>query len=137
MQSTASPADKAFLSSFERFAIAPKDFSHASHLRLAYIYLTELEVDEACATIRQGLRDYLIFHGVGESKYHETMTKAWVLAVRHFMNRKPARSSDEFLAQSAVLLDSSVMLTHYSRERLFSDQARAAFVEPDLDPIPH
>jgi hypothetical protein len=28
------------------------------------------------------------------------------------------------------------MLTHYSAERLFSPQARVAFVQPDLDPIP-
>jgi len=35
-----------------------------------------------------------------------------------------------------VLLDSKIMLTHYSAELLFSDQARAEFVEPNLDPIP-
>lgn len=28
------------------------------------------------------------------------------------------------------------MMTHYSAGLLFSDEARAAFVEPDLDPIP-
>ncbi|MFT5516394.1 MAG: hypothetical protein ACI80V_002526 [Rhodothermales bacterium] len=28
------------------------------------------------------------------------------------------------------------MLTHYSAQLLFSDEARAAFVEPDLHPIP-
>jgi hypothetical protein len=35
-----------------------------------------------------------------------------------------------------MLLDSRIMLTHYSTELLFSDKARAKFVEPDLDPIP-
>jgi hypothetical protein len=28
------------------------------------------------------------------------------------------------------------MLTHYSADLLFSDQARANFVEPNRDPIP-
>jgi len=28
------------------------------------------------------------------------------------------------------------MLTHYSAELLFSPEARAGFVEPNLDPIP-
>ncbi len=31
---------------------------------------------------------------------------------------------------------SDIMLTHYSAEVLFSDEARAKFVEPNLDPIP-
>ena len=34
------------------------------------------------------------------------------------------------------LLDPKIMLTHYSAERLFSPEARAEFVEPDIDPIP-
>jgi len=34
------------------------------------------------------------------------------------------------------LLDSKIMLTHYSADLLFSDEARARFVEPNLDPIP-
>jgi hypothetical protein len=35
-----------------------------------------------------------------------------------------------------MLLDTRIMLTHYSAELLFSDAARADFVEPNLDPIP-
>jgi hypothetical protein len=34
------------------------------------------------------------------------------------------------------VLDTKIMLTHYSAEVLFSPEARALFVEPDLDPIP-
>jgi len=35
------------------------------------------------------------------------------------------------------LLDTKVMLIHYSAETLFSPEARASFVEPDLEVIPH
>jgi hypothetical protein len=35
-----------------------------------------------------------------------------------------------------MLLDSSIMLTHYSADLLFSPQAREQFIEPNLDPIP-
>ena len=53
------------------------------------------------------------------------------------MHRTPsALSADDFIRQTPLLLDSRIMLTHYSTERLFSPQARAAFVQPDLDPIP-
>ncbi len=34
------------------------------------------------------------------------------------------------------MLDAKIMMTHYSAEVLFSDEARAEFVEPDLEPIP-
>ena len=47
-----------------------------------------------------------------------------------------ASSADDFMARNPLLLDSKIMLTHYSADLLFSDQARAEFVEPDLDPIP-
>ncbi len=60
-----------------------------------------------------------------------------MLAVAYFMARTPACSgSAEFLERNAVLLDKDIMLTHYSRERLFSESARTEFVTPDLDPIP-
>jgi hypothetical protein len=65
------------------------------------------------------------------------MTAAWILAVRHFMAITDAcASADEFVGRNPVLLDSKIMLTHYSAGRLFSEDARAQFVEPDLDAIP-
>jgi hypothetical protein len=53
------------------------------------------------------------------------------------MARSPASpSADALIEANPILLDSRIMLTHYSTDSLFSDQARARFVEPDLDPIP-
>ncbi len=57
--------------------------------------------------------------------------------MRHFMERTPtAASFDDFIGTNQALLDAKIMLTHYSAEVLFSDEARASFVEPNLDPIP-
>jgi hypothetical protein len=87
--------------------------------------------------MRAALHTFLDHHGVPATKYHETLTRAWVLAVRHFMSRNQATgSADAFIAANPVLLDSKIMLTHYSAELLFSDEARAHFVEPDLSAIP-
>lgn len=47
-----------------------------------------------------------------------------------------ADSFDGFIRGGAALLDPKIMLTHYSARVLFSDEARAGFVAPDLDPIP-
>jgi hypothetical protein len=60
-----------------------------------------------------------------------------VLAVQHFMQRTPSVTSGEaFIDANPTVLDSRIMLTHYSAPLLFSDQARASFVAPDMDPIP-
>ena len=75
--------------------------------------------------------------GIDTSKYSETITRAWVLAVRHFMEGSPiCTSSDEFIAWNPGILDPKIMLTHYSAETLFSDEARANYVEPHLSRIP-
>ena len=134
---SSSAADRAFLESFETCAIAPSAFHHREHVRLAYVYLCDGDVVDAHRRLRASLLAFLAHNGVDPAKYHETITRAWILAVDHFMERaEPAASFDDFIAANPRLLDTSIMLTHYSKERLFSDEARAAFVEPDLDPIP-
>ena len=65
------------------------------------------------------------------------VTRAWVLAVRHFMDRFPGtQSAEEFMAHSQRLFDPGVMLTHYTREALLSEAARREYVARDLEPIP-
>ena len=112
-------------------------FNHHAHLRLAYIYLTEHDTETAYHLMREALQSFLKYNGVDLSKYHETMTRAWILAVRHFMEAtSSAESADSFIEQNPDMLDAKIMMTHYSAEVIFSDEARARFVEPDRDPIP-
>lgn len=137
---SASHADRAFLEAFEACRIAPAEFHHREHVRLAYVCLCEAgDPAAAHARVRAALLAFIRHNGVPETKYHETITQAWVLAVDHLMRRAaPAAfdSFDAFIASDPRLLDASIMLTHYSKQRLFSDEARAAFVEPDLEDIP-
>lgn len=134
---TLTPADRQFRQEFETGALPPSDFNHREHLRLAYVHLVEHGVEPAISTFRSSLLAYLQHHQVDRGKYHETLTQAWLRAVWHFMQRAGnTAGSDDFLERSGVLLDSKVMLTHYSREVLFGDDARRAYVEPDLEPIP-
>ena len=132
----ASEEDRAFRSAFEACTIAPSQFNHEAHVRLAFIYLTEGDVDTAVQKMRDALLNFLQHNGVPLSKFHETLTRAWVLAVQHFMNRSTSTSAADFIAKNQQLLDSKIMLTHYSASVLFSADARASFVEPNLDPIP-
>ena len=134
--SSASLSDLEFLRTFEAGQVSPSEFNHRAHLRLAYVYLTQGDVNDAERRMREALLAFLEAHAIPREKFHETITRAWVMAVAHFMSRKRRADFAEFVADSAPLLDSKVMLTHYSSGALFSDRARVEFVEPDLAAIP-
>lgn len=137
MQHTISERDRLFQRSFEALNVAPSNFDHAAHVRLAYIYLCHHAPDAATDHMKRALLTFVDHLGVGRSKFHETITQAWILAVRHFMDLTPhAASADAFIAANPRLLDTRIMFTHYSAERLLSQEARDAYVPPDLAPIP-
>lgn len=129
--------DRDFRAAVESGAYPPADFNHRAHVRLAYTCLAESTDDVAQERVRNAILGYLAHHGVDPAKYHETLTRAWILAVRHFMARSGDTSgAEDFIDRNPALLDSRIMLTHYSQDLLFSTEARRDFVEPDLDPIP-
>ncbi len=129
--------DRKFCQRLESLEWPPSDFNHRLHIRLAYIYLCDKTQDKALNVMRDWTFRYLAHHEIDTSKYNETLTRAWMLAVRHFMVRTPnSTSSDDFIAQNPTILDSTIMMTHYSRDLLFSDDAKYNFIEPNLDPIP-
>lgn len=133
-----STADRKFQQAFGACEFPASDFDHRAHVRLAYTYLGEGSTQQAHERMKTSLLNFLNHLGVDTSKYHETMTRAWVMAVRHFMEKfkMSYQSADEFIAGNPMLLDSKIMLTHYSAEVLFSPAARTRFVEPDVEPIP-
>lgn len=137
MKHQSSEDDHTFRSRLESCELPPAEFGHRAHVRLAYIYLTAHDTDGASARMRDSIREFIRCNGADPSKYHETITRAWIMAVRHFMEISPAcTSADEFIERNPVLLDSKIMLSHYSAELLFSDEARGQFVEPDVEEIP-
>ena len=129
--------DRRFRSDFESGRIRPESFDHRAHIRLAYTYLVENDPDGALTLMRSALGGFIARNGIPASKYHETLTRAWILAVRHFMANGPATpSADAFIASNPRMLDGKIMMTHYSAAALFSPEARESFVEPDLQQIP-
>ena len=137
MNHRASSEDIEFRRTFEACQTPPADFNHAAHVRLAYVYLCAYPVAGATERMKASLLAFLNHLGVGEAKYHETMTRAWIMAVDHFMAMSPQRSSaSSFLAANPTLLNSKIMLTHYSTELLFSSRARRSFAPPDIQAIP-
>ena len=133
-----SPEDIEFKEQVEACTFPIQGFDHRAHLRLAYIYVVENGTDEAIEKMRNALLRMLQKAGIApSSKFHETLTKAWVLAVQYFMGLTgESDSADGFINSNPRMLDSKIMMTHYSEDILFSDKARNEFVAPNLEPIP-
>jgi hypothetical protein len=132
-----SDQDETFCTQFESCEFPPEKFKHREHLKLAYIYLAHHDVDTAFEKMRGAILNFIAQNGVDPGKFHETITRAWILAVRHFMEKTGgADSADHFVDQNPAMLDAKIMLSHYSAELLFSEEARERFADPDLDPIP-
>ena len=87
--------------------------------------------------MRRSLNLFLRHNGAGPPKYHETHTQAWILAVHHFMKKtEGSDSADSFIDRNPEMLDSKIMMAHYSAEALFSDEARKTFAQPGREPFP-
>ena len=68
-----------------------------------------------------------------EMPYHETLTIFWMRTVADF---NASKNGTSLLGKGATnwstKYDKDYPLRFYSREYLFSDEARAVFVEPDI-----
>ena len=130
---------EAVVRGFESCTTPPAEFTHASHLVVAFSYLhgSRLTVALAAERLRAALHRYLEHHGVDRGKYNETITLFWLRRVRAFLDTaNPARTAAELAAE---MLEScggaKIVNDYYSQERLFSDEARTGWVEPDLKPL--
>jgi hypothetical protein len=109
-----------------------KDFHHASHLHVAWVYLTESSsVQEAARRMRNTLRRFAAGAGKPE-KYHETITLFWVRLLSRAHAASRAERLEDIVHANPQLLEKNLPLAYYSPERLFSDEARTSWIEPDL-----
>ena len=119
----------------ERGEIAAENFRHASHLHVAWVYLTEsISIDQASAKMRDTLRQLAASAGRLE-KYHETITLFWIHLLARARAATAGKTLEEIVEANPRLLEKNFPLHYYSRKRLFSDHARLSWVEPDLKPF--
>ena len=128
-------ADDRFLAAFTAGEIANQDFHHRDHLRLAWIQIRRLGLRRALEAVTAAIRQFAAGHGHGD-RYHETMTRFWLLVVAMGISRHSTLAFDELLAVAPHLLDKNLPYRHWSRERMGSEDARQRWVEPDLRLMP-
>jgi hypothetical protein len=130
----------ALVRGFEDCTLPREEWTHAAHLTVALWYLLQYDWPEAAGCVRRGIKRYNAAHGVATtptSGYHETLTLFWLRCVRSFLEgeRNEGRSLVSLANELAASADKNLPLAHYTRERLFSREARNAWVEPDLKPL--
>lgn len=121
----------------------PKDrWTHAAHLAatLRLVRTRDAGLERDLPGIIQTYNVSVGGVNDDQSGYHETITQAYLAAIRAFVAALPPGTRDaEAVARllSAPMGDKAWPLTYWSRERLFSVEARRGWVEPDLRPLEH
>lgn len=132
---------EAFICEFEACKLPRARWTHVAHLAVGFWYLWHNPPAEALKLARE--RISLHNEGVGTANtdtggYHETITRAYLHGIAEHQSRHQDSPPLESLLmlQSSPLGNSDWLLQYYSRDRLFSVQARRNWVKPDLKPLP-
>lgn len=116
-------------------------WTHAAHFAATLWLLTcspELEISREMPWIIRGYNEATGGANTDSSGYHETITQASIRAARAFLSGAPAQPL--FMTCNGLLRSRfghpDWLLEYWSRPRLFSVEARRAWLEPDLKTLP-
>ncbi len=126
------------VAAFESRSLPKSEWTHLAHLTVGLHYCFGHPFGVAKNLMSDGIYWLNDAHGTPNTEtsgYHETLTVFWLNEISSMIERNPG----DDIVQLAVRLgdelnDTKLALKHYSRELLFSTEARRAFVPPDLDP---
>ena len=129
--------DDEFLASFSACTLPAEQFSHAGHIRLAWINLQRHEFDPAVDATCRGIRAYAAHLGAA-TKFHTTITVALMHLLRAAGAGERSTSWYQFVCANQDLMHNAraVLARHYSSPVLNSQAARERFVAPDLQALP-
>ena len=135
--------DAELLRQFESRTLPFDQWSHRTHVKVAFLYLRDHPFDEALAKMRSGIKAYNAANNVPEGPlqgYNETTTHAFMRLIAATMSAYgdmfPTPDADRFCGTHPQLLSKFVLRLFYSPERRGHPDAKHRFVEPDLAPLP-
>jgi len=122
------------IAAFEACTLAPAQFPHREHVRLAWAYLRREPLAAAITKFCGGLKSFAASIGKA-GLYHETVSWAFMLIIQDRIARNPgtdetweafAAANDDLLRNGRQLLE-----RYYLPVTLDSPLARASFIWPD------
>jgi hypothetical protein len=114
------------------------DWTHEAHLAATLYLLTrrpEIDLDAELPGIIRGYNEAVGGVNSDTEGYHDTITRVFLHGVRDFVGTADRRKPLHELVNDLLLSPAGRRdrpLTFYSREQLFSVEARRRFVLPDL-----
>jgi hypothetical protein len=117
------------------------EWTHAAHFSAAIwivVRRPDLDASREMPGIIRAYNEATGTANTDSSGYHETITQASLRAARAFVAARQHSALFHLCNQlmASPLGKSDWLLAYWSRERLFSVEARRAWVEPDLRPLP-
>ncbi|MEO1661599.1 MAG: hypothetical protein AAFR51_11470 [Pseudomonadota bacterium] len=136
MKYSSDPALAALTARFLELSLPKPEWTHEAHFAVAFCLLADSTRD-AFTEMPDLIRAYNKATGVANSNhegYHETITLASLKAAQHHLSGGPLHKDLARLMHGRYG-SSKWMLDHWSRERLFSVEARISWCAPDLAPL--
>ena len=122
---------------FKSRTLPAASWTHEAHLITGLWFNYKYSELEAICFLRRGIISYNISSGgenTSEKGYHETLTLFWCRILNNFVRKNEGLTlvdlCDKFL--KSTWSSKELPFEYYSREVLFSLQARATWVAPDL-----
>ena len=118
------------IESFEALRFDAAAFDHEAHVYVARELVLRYGQDDAATRYCRTLRRLTQQLGV-PGKYHETITRFYIITIAERLRRRPADNWEHFRAANPDILDGTVLAASYSPERLAAAEARRHFLLPD------
>ncbi len=125
---------------FEERTLPKSTWTHEAHLKVALWYAGRYTPAVALQRIKHHIIRYNESVGTkntAHSGYHETLTRFWLQIAFQFYYRYPDHSLPEicFLFTRAPEGSKRYPLHFYTKQLLFSREARLSWVAPDIRPV--
>lgn len=118
------------IEAFEALDFDPDAFDHEAHVCVARRLIARFGQEDACVRYSRTLAALTRRLGVPE-KYHETITRFYIVAIAERLRQSPEADWEAFKAANPDILDGTLLRASYSPERLASLEARRHFLLPD------
>jgi hypothetical protein len=131
---------KKLIQQFESRTLAIEAWTHEAHLIVAIWYLKNHTKAEATCYLRSGIISYNVAVGTinsPNSGYHESITLFWIHLIDAYIKAHKSLTISELTSEflDSKYASKTIFFEYYSKDLLFSTEARANWVAPDLKPL--
>ncbi len=131
---------ESLIARFEEEKLPKVEWTHEAHLVVAIWFCSKYDFETALELVRNKITLHNSSVGTpntDDEGYHETITKFWLLVAKRFVLGDDLQSIQNAYNQlvDSSSAHSSYPLEYYTKELLFSVEARHNWKEPDLKPI--